>query len=195
MTADILNVPRRQAKNINFASQYGAADNKLSSMAGISASFFRESMAVLYPGVVSFMDDTSALAQRRYREERHAYVHTLFGYRLSVPVGKWYVATNYVIQGTAGDIGKNAMIDCQRYIDENDLTKHLRIVLNVHDELVFEVHRSIPKHHMTHLRDIMASQGDKIGCPTPVEVSRTSTNWGNCHKARLPKVEGVTILK
>ena len=179
ITADGLDIPRKQGKAINFAWQYGAGESKLSLMAGISAEDFLEAMRDTYPLVVAFMEKTIAQVKRRHRHEGFGYVKTLFGYRLSVPVNKAYIGTNSIIQGTAGDILKNSLIAATRYLQKNEIPPtDIRIVLTIHDEMVFEVRKTFDyTPHMIAIRDIMAAAGDPIGCPTPVEVSTITSSW------------------
>ena len=172
ITADGFNIPRKTGKNINFAWQYGAGANKLSMMAGVSAAEFNETMTTLYPDVVSFMATSSAIARQQ------GFIRTLYGYPLRVPHDSPYKACNYTIQGTAGDVAKNAMIFADDYIACNRLENKVRLVLNVHDELVFECHKSLTPSHISGLAYAMEMAGDLIDCPTPVSVDIHQTHWG-----------------
>jgi hypothetical protein len=177
-----LNLPplsRKIAKNINFAWQYGAGDAKLSLMAGIPADAFSAAMAAAYPGIVAYMDECIAFAKR------HRYIETMTGYRLYVPYGEEYKATNYRIQGSAGDLAKNAMLQVNSYIRSAGLTGKVGLLMQIHDELLFQAWKSVPRSSIGDIRDIIQSQGNLIGCPTPAEVSVSTASWGRPKKVNI----------
>ncbi len=136
---------RRQAKTINFAVIYGQSGFALAAMlgvgTGVATTWIKEYFERL-PGVKKYVDDTTALAHKQ------KYVQTLLGRRRYVPEldsGNAQVrqaaeraAVNMPIQGTAADIIKLAMIHVKKYLDE---TCHdgCTLLLQVHDELLFEV--------------------------------------------------------
>jgi DNA polymerase-1 len=155
---------RKIAKNINFAWQYGAGVYKLSAMAGIDVESFRQAMCSAYPGVVAFMERTIAEA------DQTGCVHTLYGYRLPVPANESYKGINYIVQGTAGDVCKNAMLACDTYIREQGLTDSISLILTIHDELIFEARKDLPTHHVEALQDIASRVGEPIGCVLPAEL-------------------------
>lgn len=186
ITADALNVSRPMGKNINYAWQYGAGDNKLSLMAGMDATDFNARMRQTYPGVVDFGEQTQALIRQRHAQEGFGYVLTLFGYRLMVSINAPYKGIDYVIQGTAGDILKLAMIETHNHIRLSEYADRAALVLSIHDELVFEAHKSVSRSFIADLAEIMASMGEIVGCPTPVDVTSTTTHWANCKSCKLP---------
>ena len=173
ITADLFDIPRKQGKNINFAWQYGASDSKLSKMAGVDASQFNFLMQSQFPGVVDFMQRTIN------QVHKHGHVQTLFGYRLSVDRDKPYTGTNYVIQGSAGDMAKNSMIAALEYIDHRKLGKDIKLVAQIHDELIFETKKGISRKAVKDLGNIMVEAGGTIGCSTPVSITRTITSWSD----------------
>ncbi len=179
ITADIFGISRKRGKNINFAWQYGAGAAKLSAMAGTNPEQFIAGMRSQYPGVVDFME-------RKILEcEQTGITHTLFGYPLQVARHESYKGINYTIQGTAGDIVKNATIAVHQYILDNDLIDVVKLILNIHDELVFEVPINLPKKHIRNIAEIMAAAGDPIQCPTPVDVSCCRKTWAEPRPARI----------
>jgi len=101
----------------------------------------------------------------------------MFGYKLQVDVNKWYKGVNYVIQGTAGDILKNAMLDVYDYLYEHDIDD-IRMIMTIHDELVIEC-RNVPgnRKHMKALHKLMESAGKPIGVHTPVDVGLVKSRW------------------
>lgn len=135
---------RRSAKAINFGLIYGMSAFGLANQIGVSrseAAEYVERYFQKYPGVRRFMDETRALADEK------GYVETIFGRRLYLPdlqAGNAMIrraaqrtAINAPMQGSAADIIKRAMIDIHHWVCQGELD--VRMVLQVHDELVFEV--------------------------------------------------------
>ena len=134
---------RRAAKAVNFGLIYGISAFGLARNLGIGRGEAQETIDRFfgrYPGVKRYMDGTRESARER------GYVETLFGRRLYLPnihsknQGlRQYAertAINAPLQGTAADLIKLAMIDVQRWLDEN--APDVRMIMQVHDELVFE---------------------------------------------------------
>jgi DNA polymerase I len=135
---------RSAAKAVNFGIIYGQTAHGLSRALGISrgaAKTFIDMYFMRYPGIRLFIEKTIAEAKRQ------GYVETLLGRRRPLPelrssspqetsLGE-RLAVNTVVQGTAADLIKRAMIDIQHAIE----TEHRpsRMLIQVHDELVFEV--------------------------------------------------------
>jgi DNA polymerase I len=134
---------RRAAKAINFGLIYGMSAFGLAKQLGIGraeAGDYIERFFSRYPGVKRFMDQTRETARER------GYVETLYGRRLYLPnlrsrnaALRQYAertAINAPLQGTAADLIKHAMIEVDRFLRE----KHadIRMIMQVHDELVFE---------------------------------------------------------
>lgn len=135
---------RRSAKAINFGLIYGMSAFGLANQLNISrgeAAKYVDRYFEKYPGVRKYMDETQALADEK------GYVETLFGRRLYLPdihAGNGMLrkaaqrtAINAPMQGTAADIIKRAMIDIDHWLAMGQLDA--RMLLQVHDELVFEV--------------------------------------------------------
>jgi DNA polymerase-1 len=135
---------RRYAKVINFGLIYGMGAFGLASNLGIeqkAAKDYIERYFARFAGVKRYMDETRA------RAAEQGYVQTLFGRRIYLPEIKGgsgprraaaeRQAINAPMQGTAADLIKLAMLAVQRAIDEQG--KATRIVMQVHDELVFEL--------------------------------------------------------
>lgn len=191
ITADSLGIPRsggpQSGKHINFAYVYGATDKKLSSMAGIDASFFSRQMKMTYPGLVRYMQTTIE------HVKRFGNVRTLFGYRIEIDQYREYTGVNGIVQGTAGDIMKNAMILVGHYLRAQGLIERLLYpIINVHDELVFEVSLSLSKkeidQHISNVKFLMEYAGYLIGIRTPVDCEIAKTDWGHL-KPYHPKTQ------
>ena len=134
---------RRAAKAINFGLMYGLSAFGLAKQLGIprsEAQTYMETFFARYAGIKAFMDDT------RERARRQGYVETLLGRRLYLPdinsrnaAVRQYAertAINAPLQGTAADLIKLAMIDAQAHLDAR--APAVRMIMQVHDELVFE---------------------------------------------------------
>lgn len=138
------NDQRRAAKAINFGLMYGMSAFGLAKQLGIGraeAQLYMDTYFDRYPGVRQFMEDT------RERAREQGYVETLFGRRLYLPEikasnmmrrqGAERAAINAPMQGTAADIIKRAMISVDDWLQKEK--PGARLVMQVHDELVFEV--------------------------------------------------------
>lgn len=135
---------RRSAKTVNFGIVYGQSDFGLSEQLGISrkeAHAFIEKYFASYPNIKSFMDATIAFC------EEHGYVKTLFNRRRYIKEihDKNYMmrefgkraAMNAPIQGSAADLIKLAMIQIYRRMEKEQVKS--RMILQIHDELIFDV--------------------------------------------------------
>lgn len=135
---------RRSAKAINFGLIYGMSAFGLAKQLGIGRNEAQEYVDLYfarYPGVKAYMDET------RERAKQQGYVETVFGRRLHLPEinsrnaqRRQYAertAINAPMQGTAADIIKRAMISVDQWIGDSDCD--IKMLMQVHDELVFEV--------------------------------------------------------
>ena len=180
----VTDVQRRHAKAINFGLIYGMSAFGLARQLGIdrgSAADYMEIYFQRYPGVKKYMDETRESARKQ------GYVETLYGRRLYLPDIKASnvqrrqyaerTAINAPMQGSAADIIKRAMLNCHRWLQEQSL--HTLMVLQVHDELVFEV----PDHELAAVRKgverCMASAA-QLRVPLVVDMG-TGPNWDEAH--------------
>ncbi|MDA8794869.1 DNA polymerase I [Gammaproteobacteria bacterium] len=175
---------RRSAKAINFGLIYGMSAFGLANQIGVSRGEAGETIERYfekYPGVRTYMDETQALADEK------GYVETLFGRRLYLPdihAGNGMLrkaaqrtAINAPMQGTAADIIKRAMIDIQNWLNEGSVDA--RMLLQVHDELVFEVsERDLPL-LVDGVRFRMVSAA-ALDVPLVVDIG-TGKNWDEAH--------------
>lgn len=173
---------RRSAKEINFGVLYGMGAFGLASRTGISrgeAQTFIDKYFEAFSGVKKYVDETIALAKT------HGYVETLFGRRRYIPeigVGNFQLrsaaermAVNHPIQGTAADLMKLAMIALDTEIcDHHDGL--VRMLLQVHDELIFEVKESHAEQFASIAKKAME---DVVKLRVPVEVHvGIGKSWG-----------------
>lgn len=172
---------RRQAKTINFAVIYGQSAFALAATLSVSAATASEWIKEYFnrlPGVKQYVEETTALAHRQ------KYVRTLMGRRRYVPeldsgnhnlrqFGE-RAAVNMPIQGTAADIMKLAMRSVYDYL-RNECAGGCTMLLQVHDELLFEVDES-------ELADIVAPIRARMEAAFPIDVplradAKAGHNW------------------
>ena len=180
---EVTSEQRRNAKAINFGLIYGMSAFGLSRQLGIGRADAQSYMDLYfkrYPGVQTFMHDI------REKAKAQGYVETLFGRRLYLPdinssngmrrKAAERVAINAPMQGTAADIIKRAMIQLDQKL-QNDLD--IAMIMQVHDELVFEVRSEKVAFYSELIKTQMESAADLV-VPLIVEVGQ-GTNWDEAH--------------
>lgn len=169
---------RRQAKAVNFGIVYGISDYGLSQNIGISrkdAKRFINTYFKEYPGVKKYVDGSVETAREKGYVEtiahRRRYLPDIHASNFSVRSFAERTAMNTPIQGSAADIIKIAMINMQNELEKRQLKT--RMLLQVHDELIFEV----PDEEMSVIKELVPKVMDsaiKLDVPLKVE-----TSWGN----------------
>ncbi|MEQ8313536.1 MAG: DNA polymerase I [Gammaproteobacteria bacterium] len=175
---------RRSAKAINFGLIYGMSAFGLANQLKVSrseAQKYVERYFDKYPGVKDYMEQTQAFADEK------GYVETLFGRRLYLPdirAGNAMIrkaaqrtAINAPMQGTAADIIKRAMIDIANWLEQNRL--EAKMVLQVHDELIFEVKEGDVELLAEGVKFRMATAA-ALDVPLIVDVG-VGDNWDEAH--------------
>ena len=175
---------RRSAKAINFGLIYGMSAFGLSKQLGVSrtlAQDYIDRYFERYPGVHAYMEST------RERARDAGYVETLFGRRLYLPdinakhvprrQGAERTAINAPMQGTAADIIKRAMVAVQHWLADSKLDAAM--IMQVHDELVFEVASGQADELIAQVTDIM-QQAAELQVPLIVDTG-TGANWDEAH--------------
>ena len=175
---------RRTAKTINFGIMYGMSAFRLSNDLGISrsdAKRFIDKYFEQYSGVSSFVEKIKAQAAR------DGYVKTQMGHIRYIPEMKSSnkpvlaaaerAAVNTVIQGTAAEIMKMAMISLSKAMEEKGVKS--RMLLQVHDEVIFEVPEDEVDEMKTLVRSCM-EQAYRLSIPLRVGIE-TGHSWGEMH--------------
>ena len=175
---------RRKAKAINFGLIYGMSAFGLAKQLSVDrhdAQHYIDTYFARYPGVKKYMEDT------RKKAHQQGYVETLMGRRLYLPMinsknkneqmAAERVAINAPMQGTAADIIKQAMINVQHWLDNTKVDAIM--VMQVHDELVFEVKESSVDLLVSNLPKLMSSAAN-LKVPLLVSVG-TGNNWDAAH--------------
>ena len=181
---DVTDIQRRSAKAINFGLIYGMSAYGLARQLGIpreDAQRYIDRYFERYPGVRVFMEET----RRRAREQ--GYVETVFGRRLYIPEinarngqRRQYAertAINAPMQGTAADIIKRAMIRVDAWLHDSGIDA--RMIMQVHDELVFEVAPDQLEELQAHVSSVMTAAAD-LEVPLEVETG-IGKSWGEAH--------------
>ncbi|MCW8927189.1 MAG: DNA polymerase I [Gammaproteobacteria bacterium] len=174
---------RRSAKAINFGLIYGMSAFGLAKQLGIkreAAQNYVELYFERYPGVRDYMDKTRELAREQ------GYVETVFGRRLYIPDIKSSngqrrqyaerTAINAPMQGTAADIIKRAMLSVDGWLGDEP---EVQMVMQVHDELVFEVPEQRVDEVSTKIIELMSGAAE-LRVPLLVEAG-SGANWDEAH--------------
>jgi len=181
---DVSDDQRRSAKAINFGLMYGMSAFGLAKQLGITRGEAQEYVDLYfdrYPGVKTYMDDI------REKASADGFVETVYGRRLYLPEinarnanRRQYAertAINAPMQGTAADIIKKAMISVQQWL--HDEQPGARMIMQVHDELVFEV----DENKVDGVRDrVIAIMSDAATLCVPLKVDAgIGKNWDEAH--------------
>jgi DNA polymerase-1 len=175
---------RRSAKAINFGLIYGMSAFGLARQLGIErgqAQQYVELYFQRYPGVKAYMESTRELARQQ------GYVETLFGRRLYLPDIKARnvqrrqaaerTAINAPMQGTAADIIKKAMLSVHQWMHTQG--HDIKLIMQVHDELVFEVPVAVVPSVTGEIRARMESAAE-LSVPLLVDIG-SGSNWDEAH--------------
>ena len=175
---------RRSAKAINFGLIYGMSAFGLGRQLNISRTLAQEYIDryfARYPGVLRYMDETRSQAAQQ------GYVETVFGRRLYLPEinarqvmrrqAAERTAINAPMQGTAADIIKRAMISVHEWLSAEPLDAQM--IMQVHDELVFEVHEADVDALQQKVEALMCSAAE-LSVPLTVETG-VGANWDEAH--------------
>jgi DNA polymerase-1 len=183
--AEVSSEQRRRAKAVNFGLIYGMSAFGLAKQLDISrgeAQHYVDTYFARFPGVLNYMEST--------RQQAHAqgYVETLFGRRLYLPEinsknmarkkGAERAAINAPMQGTAADIIKKAMLAVAQWLPQQEAGT-IRMIMQVHDELVFEVATDKLASYRQQIIDLM-QQAAVLSVPLLVEAG-TGANWDQAH--------------
>lgn len=182
---EINNEQRRRAKAINFGLIYGMSSFGLAKQIGVErqdAQYYIDTYFQRYPKVLEYMNRT------RQQAHHQGYVETLFGRRLYLPEinarnlmrqkAAERTAINAPMQGTAADIIKNAMICIAKWQNSHEKPP-ARMIMQVHDELVFEVNKNAIESSKEMIRELM-EHTVTLSVPLVVSIG-TGANWDAAH--------------
>jgi len=179
---------RRRAKAINFGIVYGISAFGLAAQLGIDqgeAGAYIKTYFERFPGIRAYMDKTKTFVKE------HGFVTTVFGRRIHIPAihsksgaerqfGE-RAAINAPIQGAAADIFRRAMIRMPNALAEAGLKT--RMLLQVHDELIFEAPEAEAERALALVRQIMEGAADPaVALTVPLVVeAKAAANWDDAH--------------
>lgn len=181
---DITEKMRTQAKAVNFGIIYGQGEYGLSQVTGMdikTAKKFRDQYFETFPGIMKFRSDTIEKAKKEGE------VRTILNRKREIPELKSpnrneqkageRIAVNTVIQGSAADLIKKAMVTIHTHLAENNL--EAKCILQIHDELVFE----LPEHNLEKVKEIVTrdmKHAMELSVPLNVNVGYGKT-WMEIH--------------
>ncbi len=191
---DVTYEQRRRAKVINFGILYGMGVNALRESLGTSraeAQDFYNQYFEAFPRLAAYLEETKADASRK------GYTETFFGRRryfegIKSPIpyvraSAERMAINAPIQGTSADLIKLAMVEISQWIKKEKLEGDIQMLLQVHDELVFEIKKSSVEKCGKRIKEIMEntlSDPERKGIPFKAEGKR-GLNWGDMETLTL----------
>jgi DNA polymerase-1 len=196
--AEINNVPleevtkdmRREAKAINFGILYGQGSFGLSQTADIPMARAKEFIAQyfdVFKGVKKYIEKCIQTA------ETNGYVETMFGRKRYLPEinsevprvkkGAERIAINTPLQGSSADMIKKAMVEVQAFIDKEHENNNIKMLIQVHDELLFEIKEEDTEKTAKNIRDIMIGVVD-LDVPLKVDIG-LGDNWGEMEELTL----------
>ncbi len=180
---EVTSEQRRRAKAVNFGLIYGMQAFGLAKQLGIErreAQNYIDTYFARYPGVKTYMEETRKLAQKQ------GYVETIFGRRLYIPDIKSRsrqrrqhaerTAINMPLQGTCADILKKSLLLIDNWIQNSGLD--VKIILQVHDELVLETKASILDEVSQKVTELMTESALPIEVPVNIGIGN---NWDEAH--------------
>lgn len=170
-TGDLLNTTRKKAKTINFMTLYGGGTLKLANALGVNeqvARRIRKDYFSKLPKVKTLIDAVTS------KGKNQGYVRNFYGRRCHIRSREEaYILINHIIQGTAADIVKHSMNDCHDYLSNS----RSRMLLNVHDEIVFEIHKN-ETDIVKDLKQLMEKPySPQNGLPMKVDVEWSDKSW------------------
>ena len=181
---DVTSDHRRNAKAINFGLIYGMSAFGLTRQLGIArneAQAYLDTYFKRYTGVKDYMESTKELAKK------NLFVETILGRKLHVTAindsnglrrqAAERAAINAPLQGSAADIIKKAMIDVDQWIGAEN--PDIRMIMQVHDELIFEVKKEFADNALNEIINIMESSVE-LKIPLIVDANQ-GTNWNEAH--------------
>ena len=183
--ADVTKEQRRRSKAVNFGLIYGMSAFGLAKQLGVERKDAQEYIDLYfqrYPGVLDYMDRT------RKQAHQQGYVETLFGRRLYLPdinasnmmrqKAAERTAINAPMQGTAADIIKKSMLAVANW-QNAQVRPEARVIMQVHDELVFEVHDDAIESARETIRRLMEHTVE-LSVPLLVSIG-IGQNWDEAH--------------
>lgn len=182
--------PRRGlVKSTMYGAAYGSGIKKMAETAGVTMEQMEavaNGVFKTYPGIKRFMAEIEAIGTRRERLEGQGYVLTGMGRRLPADEGKVYTLTNYILQGTAAELMKKAIVR----LDAAGYTPYMCVP--IHDEMVLSLPLEDQVEAMHDIGKIMSYMGGEFAVDLPAEPEGPFDRWGSKYRKK-GEVFGYTV--
>lgn len=165
---EITDAQKTIAKSVNFGFIFGAQPAKIKKTA--KRDDLWDVLLEQCPLAIEFIEKNKLTALN------DRIVHTLGDYPLQISKRKPHAATNYIIQGSEGKIVQRAMILCDDYLREN--CPDALIVLQIHDEIIFDFPHGEGRHHIGHIAWLMEEASRELGISCTVDGKYIDDSWG-----------------
>lgn len=176
-----LKVIRKRSKAVTFTKIFGGGPLALMRWIGVSR---EEAVQILNAYDDSFPTMVEKMREIELRGKKDGFVVNPFGRRLVVDPWHAYRAVNHLVQSAAADLMKMGMRKCSAYLRELGLDA--RILMTIHDELIFEVRREHAlKHMVSRIKQIMSDHGGVFSVPVKVDVEKVTERWSEKSKVEL----------
>lgn len=168
--------PRRGLmKGVMYGAAYGSGIQTMADAAGVPFEVMKavaDDLFTQFPGIKDFMKRTEQMGERREREEGVGYIVTGTGRRLPADKGKLYTLTNYMLQGTAAELMKRAIVrlDAAGYGEF--------MLMAIHDEMIFSMPEDMVEKALPEIQELMSYCDGEFGVDLPAEPEVIGTNWG-----------------
>jgi len=174
-------IARKRAKAVTFTKIFGGGPLALMRWIGVTRP---EAVEILGGYDRSFPNLVRRMREIELMGKRDGYVINPFGRRLCVDPWHAYRIINHVVQSAAADLIKGGMRRCAKYLRETRLDA--RILLTIHDELIFEIkRRHVSRPLISKIKELMSDHGGHIGLPVKVDVDRVTERWSDKTKVEI----------
>lgn len=180
---------RGLVKSTMYGAAYGSGVKKMAETAEVSLEQMQmvsDRVFGTYPGIKRFMKEIEVIGERRELLEGQGYVLTDMGRRLPADVGKVYTLTNYILQGTAAELMKKAIVN----LDAAGYTDYFCVP--IHDEMVFSLPLSDHEEAMHDIGKIMSYMNGEFLVDLPAEPEGPLDRWGSKYR-KEGEIFGYTV--
>ncbi|QFG12227.1 DNA polymerase I [Arthrobacter phage Racecar] len=174
--------PRRSLmKGVMYGAAYGSGIQTMADAAGVSFAQMQavaEDLFTKFPGIKDFMKRTEQMGELREKEEGVGYIVTGTGRRLPADKGKMYTLTNYMLQGTAAELMKKAIVR----LDAAGYGPYMQIA--IHDEMIFSLPEHMVEKALPEIEELMSYCNGEFGVDLPAEPEIIGAkSWGEKYAA------------
>ncbi|UDL16786.1 DNA polymerase I [Arthrobacter phage Atuin] len=168
--------PRRGLmKGVMYGAAYGSGIQTMADAAGVPFEVMKEvadDLFTKFPGIKDFMKRTEQMGEKRERDEGVGYIVTGTGRRLPADKGKLYTLTNYMLQGTAAELMKKAIVR----LDAAGYGPYMQMA--IHDEMIFSMPEHMVEKALPEIEELMSYCNGEFGVDLPAEPEVIGYNWG-----------------